>query len=202
MFMVTLKKTSLRRAGAVVLCGAVLAGAVFVGRFTGSRAVSAGAAVQTAIESTQDIQAYFAGYGLEADPAGITADKVKVPKIWDDSFSAFNRVVAQSGQDLTGYKGRTVEKWLAELPALSTGGQTVYGVLLVYNKKAVGAYLLEKPSGNVTGLADAAGKLAQADSAAAGLDQAVGEVSAEPEYGGQDALDVDLTLDGDGYPVE
>ena len=30
-----------------------------------------------------------------------------------------------------------------------------YGVLLVYKKKAVGAYLLEKPSGTVTGLKDA-----------------------------------------------
>ena len=30
-----------------------------------------------------------------------------------------------------------------------------YGVLLVYKKKAIGAYLLEKPSGVVTGLKDA-----------------------------------------------
>ena len=136
------------------------------------------------------------------DGASITADKVKIPRKWDDSFSAFNGVVQQSGMDLARYKGKTVEKWTALIPAASSGETSRYGVLLVYNKKAVGAYLLEKPSGNVTGLADAAGKLAQADSAAAGLDQAFGEVSAEPEYGGQDALDLDLTLDGDGYPVE
>lgn len=226
MFMITLKRTGLRRAGALALCGAVLAGAVLAGRLSAGQAVSAGAAVQTSIESTQDIQNYFAGYGLETDPAGITADKVKVPKKWDDSFTAFNQVVAQSGLDLSACKGKTVEKWLAEMPALSTGGQTMYGVLLVYEKKAVGAYLLEKPSGNVKGLGDvtggqgaassstaaaAAGADGAADPAAevaAGVDEAASPAAAgadaalDPAAEADAALDVDLALDGDGYPVE
>ncbi len=216
MFMITLKKAGLRRAGAVLLCGAVLAGAVVIGHYTGGEAISAGATAQTKIESTQDIAAYFAAFGLEVDPAGITADKVKVPKKWDDSFSAFNEVVAQSGQDLTKFKGKTVEKWLAEIPSLSTGSETVYGVLLVYDKKTAGAYLLSKPSGNVTGMADAAKNQAsskQAASTAAEGDTAASQVS--DETGGaasqvsadlteaeQAALDVDLTAGADGYPVE
>ena len=138
------------------------------------------------------------------DPAAITADKVKVPKKWDDSFSAFNEVVAQSGLELTKLKGKTVEKWLAELPALSTGEQTVYGVLLVYNQKAVGAYLLEKPSGNVTGLADAVKTMAgqAASTVSAGDSAAASQVSADPDYSQEAALDVDLTAGSDGYPVE
>ena len=206
MFMVTLNRTGLRRAGAVVLCGVVLAGAVLAGRFSRA-AVMAGAAAGAApakIESTQDIAAYFSGFGLEVDPAAITADKVKVPKKWDDSFSAFNEVVAQSGLELTKLKGKTVEKWLAELPALSTGEQTVYGVLLVYNQKAVGAYLLEKPSGNVTGLADAVKTMAgqAASTVSAGDSAAASQVSADPDYSQEAALDVDLTAGSDGYPVE
>ena len=89
------------------------------------------------------------------DAATIAADKVKIPRRWDDSFSAFNGVVQQSGMDLTRYKGKTVEKWTALLPAVSKGDTMSYGVLLVYKKKAIGAYLLEKPSGVVTGLKDA-----------------------------------------------
>ena len=54
--------------------------------------------------------------------------------------------------DLARYKGKTVEKWSALLPAASNGETSRYGVLLVYKKKAVGAYLLEKPSGTVLGL--------------------------------------------------
>ena len=58
----------------------------------------------------------------------------------------------ESGLDLADYKGKTVEKWTVLCPQLSTGDHDTYCVLLVYKAKAVGAYLLQKPSGEVTGL--------------------------------------------------
>lgn len=195
MFSITINRAGLQRAGALALCGIAIAAAALTVHFTGG-AAQASAPVTTTIESTQDIQAYFLGFGLEVDPAAITADKVKVPRKWDDSFSAFNKVVAQSGQDLTGHKGKTVEKWLAELPALSAGDQTVYGVLLVRNKKAAGAYLLEKPSGNVTGLADVVQSLALQNSQG----QPTSGEADQPEQ--QVSLDLDVIAGEDGFPVE
>ena len=139
---------------------ALVVGGALLGRFISNRTVAVSAAVNK-IESAQDIQTWFTGYGLEVDGASITADKVKIPRRWDDSFSAFNGVVQQSGMDLARYKGKTVEKWSALLPAASSGETSRYGVLLVYKKKAVGAYLLEKPSGTVLGLQDAQNELAK-----------------------------------------
>ena len=45
----------------------------------------------------------------------------------------------------------------------STGDEDTYCVLLVYKTKPVGAYLLEKPSGEVSGLVTAAKTAAEAD---------------------------------------
>ena len=154
MFVVTLNKTSLKKVGAGAFCCALVIFSAFLGRYISTRTVAAAAGVNR-IESAQDIQTWFTGYGLDVDGTSITADKVKIPRKWDDSFSAFNGVVQQSGMDLTRYKGKTVEKWTALIPAASSGETSRYGVLLVYKKKAVGAYLLEKPSGTVTGLKDA-----------------------------------------------
>lgn len=154
MFVVTLSKTSLKKLGLGAMCCALVVCSALLGRFISQRTVTVSAAVNR-IESAQDIQTWFTGYGLDVDGASITADKVKIPRKWDDSFSAFNGVVQQSGMDLTRYKGKTVEKWTALIPAASRGEASSYGVLLVYRKKAVGAYLLEKPSGIVTGLKDA-----------------------------------------------
>ena len=154
MFVVTLNKTSLKKVGAGALCCALVIFSAFLGRYISTRTVAAAAGVNR-IESAQDIQTWFTGYGLDVDGTSITADKVKIPRKWDDSFSAFNGVVQQSGMDLTRYKGKTVEKWTALIPAASSGETSRYGVLLVYRKKAVGAYLLEKPSGTVIGLKDA-----------------------------------------------
>ena len=156
MFMITLSKAGLRRLGAVALCGVVLAGAALAGRFAGSRTVQANAAVPASIRTTQDIAAYFQGYGLEVDLTTAAIDEVKVPKKWNDDFAAFHDTVRESGGDLTRHKGKTVEKWTILCPGRSTGAEQVYGVLLVYKKAPLGAYLLTQPSGQVTGLEAAA----------------------------------------------
>ena len=162
MFVVTLNKTSLKKLGLGAMCCALVVCSALLGRYISSRTVTASASVNK-IESAQDIQTWFTGYGLDVDGASITADKVKIPRKWDDSFSAFNGVVQQSGMDLARYKGKTVEKWTALIPAASNGDASRYGVLLVYRKKAVGASLLEKPSGTVIGLKDAQTAMAQAE---------------------------------------
>mgnify|MGYP000801427464 FL=1 len=162
MFVVTLSKTSLKKLGLGAMCCALVVGSALLGRFISNRTVAVSAAVNK-IESAQDIQTWFTGYGLDVDGASITADKVKIPRKWDDSFSAFNGVVQQSGMDLARYKGKTVEKWTALIPAASSGETSRYGVLLVYRKKAVGAYLLERPSGVVVGLKDMQAAMAETE---------------------------------------
>ena len=166
MFLFTVTKPGLRQAGALALCAVCLCGTVAAAaHFTGD-AVTASADAAPGIETTQDIGTYFTGYGFETDLSTAAVDKVKIPKTWDDSFTAFDQVVGESGMTLADYKGKTVEKWTVLCPALSDGEQDTYCVLLVYKGKAVGAYLLEKPSGEVSGLISAAQTLAEAQAAA------------------------------------
>ena len=206
MFVVTLNRTRLRQIGVGVMCCAMVVCSALLGRYISNQTVAAAAGTGGKIESAQDIQTWFTGYGIEVDGASISADKVKIPRKWDDSFSAFNEVVAQSGLDLSRYKGKTVEKWQALIPAASSGEETRYGVLLVYKKKPVGAYLLAKPSGTVTGLKDAQSAMAQAQEEAAAaipIDPAQ-EASGDPGVYVEEstALYTDLPLDAEGYPVE
>lgn len=90
MFVVTLSKTSLKKLGLGAMCCALVVCSALLGRFISQRTVAVSAAVNR-IESAQDIQTWFTGYGLDVDGASITADKVKIPRKWDDSFSAFRR---------------------------------------------------------------------------------------------------------------
>ena len=106
MFVITLSRTSLKKLGLGAMCCALVVCSALLGRYISTRTVTAAASVNK-IESAQDIQTWFTGYGLEVDGASITADKVKIPRKWDDSFSAFNGVVQQSGMDLTRCKGKT-----------------------------------------------------------------------------------------------
>lgn len=206
MFVVTLNRTRLRHIGVGVMCCAVVVCSALLGRYISSQTVETAAGTSSKIESAQDIQTWFTGYGIEVDGASITADKVKIPRKWDDSFSAFNEVVGQSGMDLSRYKGKTVEKWQALIPSASSGEESRYGVLLVYKKKAIGAYLLSKPSGVVTGMGDAqAAMAAMEDTAVVAIPEgAAQETSGDPGVYAEEstALYTDLPLDSEGYPVE
>ena len=117
MFLFTVTRPGLRQAGALALCGICLCGAVAAAAHFAGGAVTAAADAQPAIETTQDIGEWFTGHGLEVDLSTAAVDKVKIPKKWDDSFSAFNQVVEESGLTLENYKGKTVEKWTALCPA-------------------------------------------------------------------------------------
>ena len=174
MFLFTVTKPGLRQAGALAQCAVSLCGTVAAAVHFSGGAVTASAAAVPGIETTQDIGTYFTGYGFDTDLASAAVDKVKIPKKWDDSFAAFNQIVQESGLDLADYKGKTVEKWTVLCPQLSTGDHDTYCVLLVYKAKAVGAYLLQKPSGEVTGLITAA----KAGAEAASEEEAV-EISAD-----------------------
>ena len=168
MFVLTMGKNGLKRLGALAVAGVALAGVVFAAgsffRSDGAAAPTAAAASEAQktdpakmkIANTESIQEFFKAYGLEVDLATATVDKVKIPKKWDESFSAFNTVVKESGMSLEKYKGKTVEKWLVLCPGRSSGDQKAYGVLLVYTEQPVGAYLLAQPGGEVTGLTTAA----------------------------------------------
>lgn len=182
MFLFTVTKPRLRQAGALALCAICLAGTVTAAVHFANDSVTASAAVseQTVIQTTQDIATYFTGYGFEVDLATAAVDKVKIPKQWDDSFAAFNQVVEESGLTLENHKGKTVEKWTALCPTLSDGEKDNYCVLLVYKTQPVGAYLLAKPSGEVTGLVSAAKQTAAAAETAAA---AAGEDTAQTSAG-------------------
>ena len=218
MFVLTLGKKSLRRIGAVAVCGIVLAGTVFaVGSFfkEGDSLAVNGQTTETEqtvtsmkIENSDSIAAFFKNFGLEVDLSTATVDKVKIPKKWDESFSAFNTVVKESGFDLEQNKGKTVEKWLVLCPGRSAGDQKCYGVLLVYKQKPVGAYLLNEPSGEVLGLTTAAQTAAplseeEAQQASTEFGQeateqaATEEVSAEVEGLDESAQQVDGDLSED-----
>ena len=108
-----------------------------------------------------------------------------------------------------------MKKWAALIPAASSGETSRYGVLLVYKKKAVGAYLLERPSGVVVGLKDMQAAMAEAEAQQTSGEDYSGDwgerhdeeldaqqTSGEPDAAPQAVPYTELPLDAEGYPVE
>ena len=208
MFVLTMGKSALRRAGAALVCMACIAGVLVAVDRLGGGTVTTGAGGAVRISSTQEMADYFTGLGLEVDVTTAAADQVKIPRKWDDSFRAFNSVIGESGLSLEKYKGRKVEKWTLLCPGLSTGEKETYAVLLLYKEKPVGAYLLVQPDGEVTGVTSAqqaAAELAQSEAQLAGApapEEPAEEAAAQPESEGDTAPAAALVTDEEAEALE
>lgn len=62
MFVITLSRTSLKKLGLGAMCCALVVCSALLGRYISTRTVTAAASVNK-IESAQDIQTWFTGYG-------------------------------------------------------------------------------------------------------------------------------------------
>ena len=164
MFVMTMNKNGLKKvavaAGCAVLlavCGLTVTGAqgeeVHETSATGTAVVEA---KNVKVKDTDDMITFLLSYGIEADIASAKLDKVQVPKLWDSSFVAFNEVIKESGLDLSKNKGKMVEKWEFIAPNRAEQGQTGYAILLVRKDKVVGGYTIQRPSGEVMPLQQAA----------------------------------------------
>ncbi len=209
MFVCTLRKGGLKKVAAVAVCGVALAAvAIGVGKIWQNEDTVDVAAGQPTmaqqITGAQDLQTFLAGYGVEVDPTSAEVTAVKIPRKWDESFRAFHDVVKQSGFELTKCKNKEVDKWVVPVPAQSNEETTMYAVVLVYQNEPKGAYLLQKPSGEVLPLtpkATASAALTEEEIAANadfGSSAVTQETAAAPEEQTQETA----VIPEDAYPTE
>lgn len=188
MFVFTFRKGGLRRLAAVCLCGAAIVGAAAAGiAWNRAQSTPANAALTQQITGSQDIASFLAGYGVEVDPTSAEVMAVKVPRKWDESFEAFHAVVQQSGLTLEKCKGKQVDKWTVPVPALCDDTKKTYAVVLVYKNEPKGAYLLEKPSGEVKPLVSGQSGTALTEeekAAAAGFGAGIAQSASQPQTAG------------------
>lgn len=197
MFVMTMNKSGLRKAAAVGVCAIALAAGVIGLRSldSGGKTVDAAAAAPAGpgltqkITGAQDVQTFLAGYGVEVDATTAQVSTVRIPRKWDDNFKAFHDVVSQSGYDLTKCKNKAVDKWVAPIPAQSNEQTTTYAVVLVYKQEPHGAYLLQKPSGEVLPLTPAAVQQTAALPADSGAEAAAPQDTAEQAAAPQDTAE-------------
>lgn len=156
MFFFTLHKNGIKKIAVAALCVAILTGSAIgiSAIFSSDKSKEAATDMFTdkKVSGIEDISAFLANYNIICDPATSEVLSVKIPRKWDDSFRAFNEVIRESGLDLSKFKGKKVDKWVVLAPTLCSDTEKTSGVVLVYKGKAIGAYLIAKPSGEVSAI--------------------------------------------------
>lgn len=106
------------------------------------------------IRSNEDRIAFLAQFGWEVSAEPTESTTVTVPREFDKVFAAYNELQRTQGLDLTGYGGRTVERYTYTVTNYQGYEGTVLANLLVYRGRVIGGDICSaEQSGFLHGLA-------------------------------------------------
>lgn len=84
---------------------------------------------------------FFKSNGFEVDESSETKESVVLPSIFDDVLESYNEIQKAQGFDLSGFAGKTVEKYTYTLLNNPFGNEnaTVYATLYIYSEEIIAA---------------------------------------------------------------
>ncbi len=136
MFVLSVRMSTLKFAGAIVLCLALLVG-VFV--MADREEPAALETVQYEGVDNESLRRSFLeelGWQLASDSE--KADELVLPKTFDRVLSGYNEIQRKQGLDLTKYHGKTVERYTYTVTNYPDYEGTVCANLLIYRGRVIG----------------------------------------------------------------
>lgn len=150
MFICSVKASTLRFFGIIVLSLTVLLGMTLIG-VQGETATGADASLSVnydGIRTETDRRDFLSAFGYEADENAKSTVEYTLPKALDTVLLAYNELQKEQGLDLGKYTGKTVTRYTYEIKNYEGYEGSVYANLIVFRNKVIGADLTgvgEKP---------------------------------------------------------
>jgi len=160
MFIFTAKLTKKTLIAAVVVCGLLLCGLVWLaadksGPDDESREAASKAPVIQGIKSNDDRLTYLSSLGWKTGAKEVTAQEVRIPETFNEVETSYNEIQKQHGFDLLDYKGKRVMCYTYEIVNHDKAKEGVYAQLLIYKNRIIGGdiHCNDKQNGFIQGLA-------------------------------------------------
>ena len=136
MFVLSVRMSTLKFVGAIVLCLAVLLG-VFV-MADGRESVGVEAVSYEGLESEGARRAFLEELGWQLSADAEKSDEIALPKSFDRVLTGYNEIQRAQGLDLTKYAGKTLTRYTYLVLNHPDSEGAVYANLLLYRGCVVG----------------------------------------------------------------
>ena len=90
------------------------------------------------VKTPSDAANFLAQFGWEVEGTPVEEKAVTIPAEFDKVFAAYNELQRKQGLDLSGYGGRTVERYTYKITNYDGYEGTVYANLLIYRNRVIG----------------------------------------------------------------
>lgn len=145
MFVLSVRMSTLKFVGAIVLCLAVLVG-VFVMADTKETA-SLETVKYEGLDNEAARRSFLEELGWQLAADSEKADELVLPKNFDRILTGYNEIQRKQGLDLTKYSGKTVERYTYVVTNYPDHEGTVYANLLIYRGRVVGGDISSSDAG-------------------------------------------------------
>lgn len=136
MFVLSVRMSTLKFAGAIILCLAVLIG-VFVMADTRD-ASSLETVSYEGVDSETARRSFLEELGWQLTSDSGKEGELVLPKSFDRVLTGYNEIQRRQGLDLTKYSGKTLERYTYVVTNYPGHEGTVYANLIVYRGRVVG----------------------------------------------------------------
>lgn len=152
MFIYSVRMSTLKFAGAIILCLAVLF-SVFIMSDNGSAAESVESASYEGIKTDDARRQFLESYGWELASDGAKEGDITLPKTLDRVLTGYNEIQKAQGLDIGKYAGKSVSRYTYVVTNYPDYEGTVYANLFIYRGRVIGADICSaSPNGFIHGL--------------------------------------------------
>ena len=139
MFIYTIRASTLKLFGCIILCIAVLVLLLTLGQAETVFASAAGREINySGMKTNEDRVAFIEGFGIKVKPEPVTEETFTMPEDFDRVILGYNQIQRTQGLDLTKYSRKRVTHYAYEVTNYDSDG-TVFVNLLVYRGRIIGA---------------------------------------------------------------
>ena len=151
MFVYSVKASSLKYIGVMVLCAGAIAASVFLMPSRSGEDIMSDAEYTAKlstlpekkssdfknISSDEDRVRFLASYGWQVSPEAIEIVEVTIPSEFDKIYTAYNELQKAEGLNLEKYRGKNVKRYTYTVENYDYES-TVYANLIIYNDRVIG----------------------------------------------------------------
>lgn len=143
MFVCSVKGNTLKLWGIIIL--AIAAVTALVIALPDAEAVAAGSIFEgndsiryDKIKTEENRMDFLRQFGWEPGAECIESVEVSIPADFDKVMNAYNEIQRAQGLDLSGYKGKTVQRYTYEIKNYPDYSGTVYANIIIYKNRVIG----------------------------------------------------------------
>ena len=157
MFIYSIKASTLRFFGAIMLCGTALLGLIIFIPSTPTEAADVPVVSEIQfdrVNTNEERIQFLAQFGWEVESEATEEQQVTIPAEFDSVFVGYNELQRRQGLDLSNYRRMTVTRFTYRVTNFPDYDGIVYATMLIHRGRVIGGDICSaEPGGFVYGFA-------------------------------------------------